>query len=315
MTDPRYGLALLLGVLAAELLGCGGSNAAPGPSADLGSVSLQELPGRLVHAICDNIGACCESAAIHFDLATCQLNAPSFVGQLLVDGRSPSISYDPAVGARCLAAYESLIKGCSSLARATPKACEGLFTGTLPVGQACSTTHECAKPSPGESAYCASGSSGSEVPVCIAFPIAHAQLGDACHGTCDGEDRCSASVPSTEICFLQDGLQCHPLEHTCRRLGAPGEACGGSDGMCVPEAFCSDHGRCEAVRDSGSCLNVPCSATSYCESTTRQCTPKLADGAPCKSSAECSGGSCSEFDVCATIVSVLATATSCAGVL
>ncbi len=317
----RYGIALVLGVLSAGQLGCGGSSPAPEPSAEPGSVSLQELPGQLVHAICDNIGACCASAAIHFDLATCQLNAAAFVGQLLVDGKSPSISYDSAVGARCLAAYDSLIKACSPMARDELKACEGLFTGTLPVGHACSTTHECAKPSPGESAACGSSSSDSQATVCTAYTIAHAQLGDKCAGTCHTEDRCSHSAPSNEICFTQDGLQCDPLEYVCRRLGAVGEACGGSDGECVPDALCNDHQICEALATSGPCQKIYalCSATSYCEPTTRYCTPRQPDGAPCQYAEECIGGLCTvPFNgpgTCGTYVNLLATASTCVGAL
>ena len=320
--EPLSWLAAALAVLAAQA-GCSGSSsdagssAAAGASAAAGLVTLQELPGRLVHAVCDNIGACCASAAIHFDLATCQLNAAARIDFVLQAGAYPNVEYDPAGGARCLAAYESLLTTCRPISIEALHACEGLFRGTLRVGQPCSRAAQCAKPSSGEGAYCGSSDASDGGPtVCTAFPTAHAQLGDHCAGTCDTEDRCSGSAASNTICFRQDGLECDLLSFKCRKPAAIGQECGGSRGMCAIDAFCNENSICEAPRTSGSCQisDVKCAATSYCKAAL--CSPKELDGTPCMYSEECAGGHCSALDgtgTCGVYVAKLATADTCIG--
>ncbi|HEY0469707.1 MAG TPA: hypothetical protein VGC79_36205 [Polyangiaceae bacterium] len=316
MSKPRSRLLTTLAALTAFAAqsGCSGEKAGAGPSADSDRISLPDLSGRLVHAVCDNIGACCASAAIHFDLATCQLNAPGSIDFFLKDGQSPSVEYDSAAGARCLAAYQSLLETCSPITAEAQQACAGLFSGTLRVGQPCSSAGECAKPSPGEGVYCAGRDSGPTV--CTVFPTAHAQLGDHCAGTCDSEEGCIGSAPSNTICFREDGLECDPLAFKCRRPAAIGTECGGSDGQCAIDAFCNENSICEAPRTSGACQSsqVKCSVASYCKAG--QCSPKELAGTPCRYSEECAGGYCSVFDgtaTCGVYVSKLATADTCIG--
>jgi len=319
MKYRKHFLASGLVLLVAQQLACGGSSSDSVPTADLGLVSLRDLPKRLVAAVCDNIGACCASAAIRFDLATCQLNAAARVGALLDDGKYPGVEYDPAVGASCLAAYRRLIETCTPVPNDELEACKGLFTGTLPVGRACSSAAECSKPSMSESAYCASNDNGPTI--CTAFSIAHAQSGDHCAGTCDTPDRCSASVPWTQICFLADGLECDLLTFQCRTRPGIGEECGGSSGTCALGAFCNENWICESLHDSGPCNNGRCSSKSYCKTVTAdktaplECTPKEPDGTPCMSSEECRVGRCSAFDGTGTCGGQqgLATAQTCAG--
>ncbi|HYQ00491.1 MAG TPA: hypothetical protein VER96_17560 [Polyangiaceae bacterium] len=292
-------------VLAAP--GCG-SSTATGPSADL--VTLRD---QLLHAVCDNMGACCSAAAIHFDQATCQLNAAARIDFLLSPGKYPGVEYDSGAGARCVAAYESLLETCSPITVEALNACATLFTGTIPLGSACSSTAQCAPVSPGEGVYCTSRDGGPTV--CTAFPTAHAQLGARCGGTCDNPDHCSSSSANT-ICFLEDGLECDPLTSKCKKPAALGEECGPGQSQCAIDAFCNERYVCEAPRASGSCQSseVKCSTASYCKSG--QCSPKEVDGTPCIYPEECGSSYCdlsSGTGHCAVYVRKLATADTCIG--
>ncbi len=305
--------------LVALLAGCS-SNSSTSSSSDsgstAGSVSIQDLPDQFVHAVCDNLGACCQAAAIPFDLATCKLNAGLEIKQRLADATNPNIKYDAAVAASCLAAYANLVQSCSPDQRDASKACEGLLFGTLSPGAPCSTTDECAKPSSDQNADC--GATGTSDTVCTAFPINHAQLGDPCNATCDTEDDCSGGVAIDRTCFISDGLECDILTFKCQKLAEIGESC--DPNMCVLTAFCDEGegpGVCAALLTSGSCEDggaAVCAPTRYCNAKL-QCTPKRADGMPCTNSDECSGGSCPVnidlMGVCGT--TTLASIATCSG--
>ncbi|HEX7451155.1 MAG TPA: hypothetical protein VF294_02680, partial [Polyangiaceae bacterium] len=109
---------------------------------------------------------------------------------------------------------------------------------------------------------------------------------------------------------------CSSQTQVCTPLAQVGKAC--ELGGCVTGAFC-DAGTCAAQRDSGSCSDGPeaCSAHSYCEFTTGQCTPKKAAGAVCNESSDCLSDDCSASasatgqSTCA--VSGAASLMSCAG--
>ena len=91
-----------------------------------------------------------------------------------------------------------------------------------------------------------------------------------------------------------DAFACDYQTHACVPRSDIGAACTSSD-SCVTTAYCSSQKCVARVGVGGACTNFgsECDATSRCDTATKLCAAKLADGAACMSGTECTGGRCS----------------------
>jgi len=266
-------VALLGAALAAA---CGGSVSGP-PGNDGAPLSIDALPGQLANAACENLGACCNAAAIPFDQANCRANwtagVEMAVKRVLQESR---VRYDASAAGACVAAYRDYFKRCLDQGdNAVDAVCNRMFVGAVELGGACSRSDECA-PSATGSGWCSFDARAETAQgVCVAPELAdssattHGKLGEACAGSCESGADCGVLAPTgttpsvTKMCFADDGLQCDFDTGTCQPPSTVGQAC--RFGGCVKEAYCSAAG---------------------------VCAPKKPDGTACTDDGECNTGDC-----------------------
>ena len=251
----------------------GSSGAGPGPSA--GPISLQQLPDQLAAAFCDNIAGCCHTAAIAFDLATCQQALLANLNQSVAMETSPNIKYDANAAGSCVAAYASEVKSCKLDETVLNEACRTVFVGSLPPGAPCTVSDECSKSADGD-AYCDTSSPSSAQGTCVSLgsPGPHGKQGETCGGTCTSNSCSSSPSPAGSVplptCFNSDGLYCGP-DQTCQPLVALGQPC--ESDACKPGTFCKF-----STTPSGSFQGA--------------CAAVQSAGAPCMQDEDCAGGLC-----------------------
>jgi hypothetical protein len=284
--------------------GCSPSNS--GGPADGTPVSLDQFPARFAGVVCDTVGPCCKAASVAYDAATCKTAVTSFAQRVVSMNTAPRTTYDAAAAGACLSAVQTTLESCINFDdSSTGVACAHIFVGSVPLGGACLADSDCAA-----DGSCASDPNDPTSAVCVPAhnETVHAKAGEACGSSCvqlkDSVTECTSgpiaaggstggSAPATSSCYAEDGLFCSSQTQVCETLVPIGEAC--ADRGCVPGSFC-DLGKCMAQLDSGPCTGSTeaCSAKSYCDGTSRQCLPRLADGSPCEISEECSSDECSE---------------------
>jgi hypothetical protein len=267
-----WGFGSSVVLLAALVPGCGGSSSA-------GPIPIDQLPSQLADAVCNNIGSCCNAAAIAFDLATCKRNVMTTTSQSLLEEDSPNIKYDAEAAGRCIALYASFFKSCKEPeGTEIEAACGDVFVGSLPAGAPCTSSDECAHPANSGVECTMDGPAGQTAQsLCVVSSFTasvHGKLGGACNGNCSTGDDCSSTGPASGTgtgptppvlasCYADDGLQCDFTSQTCQPLIAIGQPC--SFEGCVAGAYCA----------------------------ASVCAPFKADGAPCADAIECSSGTCS----------------------
>jgi hypothetical protein len=312
---------VLVGVPATMSLGaCGGDSKGGGAedqdsiAGPVGPVSENGFAAAFTSTFCDSIADCCRQTG--YDPSSCRTTlAPQMTALLNLRLSSPNVVYDETASANCLNAYRSAFVACTDqeLHAQIASACEPVFRGTVPVGGTCAESYECATPASGrvrcDTGVCTENSDTDP------WDSDHAVAGEACGGTCSGDDGsvgCEGTNLSagTALCWVQDGLYCS--NNVCVALPAIGRPCGNSN-YCVVDGHC-ESGTCVADIAAGPCnSDDDCVNTSYCDfSANRQCTPLKANGAACDMSSECIGGQC-EADRCRSWT--VANAASCAGLL
>jgi hypothetical protein len=304
-------LALLAGA-------CSGKNTSTSSGA---AVPLGQFATQFGTTYCDMLEPCCSSASLAYDPAIYKQTAITYFQDYATENSSKT--YDAAAAGRCLGAVEDALRNCGKFEDdTTGVACASIFVGTVALGGACKDETDCAN-----GASCAANPndpSGGDV--CRAQPgTTHAKAGEACSADCvslNGVTECGSSgSPSggsagpAGICYAADGLHCSSQTQVCTALAQLGQAC--EPEGCVTGAFC-DAGSCAAQRDSGSCSAAPdaCSAKSYCDFTSDQCTAKKAAGAVCNQSGDCLSDECTgdgSLAQATCAASGAATAKTCAG--
>ena len=290
MRFTKLVVAVSLCALGAMSGGCSGKN-----TSSSAAVPLDQFSTRFGTAYCDSIAPCCSAASLAYDSATCKQTATAFFQAYVADNNGKT--YDAAAAGRCLDAVEEALRACQKFEdQTTGAACANLFVGSIPVGGACKDDTDCANG--GSCGSDPNNSGGGLVCLAQAGTTTHAKAGEGCNGNCtssDGVTECSGSAVGSSgvagICYASDGLYCSQTQ-VCTPLAQIGEAC--ESGGCVTGAFC-DAGTCAAQRDSGSCSDAQdaCSANSFCDITSGQCTPKKAAGAVCNQSSDCLSDECS----------------------
>ncbi len=224
----------LLLVVALVAVGCSGST-----SGGSQPVSEQNYANALAHAICDNIGSCCQKKSYGYSDAKCLTRL------LSTASLPPDSKFNAQQAGACVDLYASAARSCSisdAVAQKLDATCRAVFTGAKPPGASCLDSSECA-PASGGGAFC--NTPGTAVTgVCVA--VTHATAGAPCVGSCDQENvpfcynASGASVPDHGgACFATDGLYCSN-QGTCVPLTAPGKDC--SVTPCAAGAYCDTYG-------------------------------------------------------------------------
>jgi hypothetical protein len=259
-------------------VGCGGGAGSGGP------ISLADFPAAEADVLCARAAFCGQ----YPDKASClSANILDF-GQVMADVAAGKATYDGAAAATCLAAVrKDQTIACTVSAEAShlsDPSCSAIFTGTVADGGSCTSGQQCASGSCDVSACtgaatCCAGTCDATVanPVplggdCTA-PAARCAAGTFCRGvdTANGKaGTCGAVTPEGGAC-------------------ATGEACA-SGLLCVPAGPNTLDAVCGTAPAEGQSCNggVPCDAhADYCDPVTSLCTPRIAVGGACPSSAGC----------------------------
>lgn len=154
----------LLGVALGS--GCSGSTTSDGAQ----PVPADQFVERVVSAVCDNVGPCCQSAGFPYDPAACKALGNSDLSASYALG-NPNVDYDAVAAGKCVAAISDLVRSCGAVDLDGLEQCDLVLVGKLPAGAACQKSVECAAPA-GGNAYCDQGA-------CVTEPRGTA--GDAQH--------------------------------------------------------------------------------------------------------------------------------------
>ena len=250
-------------------------------------VDSNHFQQALIHALCDNVQACCAAASRAFDPANCRRTV---VQQFVVALSDTTLTFDSAAAGRCIDAVSRAAQACASV-DVTP--CYSAFLGPEPAGAACASSFECAAGS-GGFAIC--------LPDALCAQPKRGKLGDECSFTCiesGGGERCidvpfaAGSNPPLGACHSENGLacvapatgtaKCQPVSTDCRQ---------NPDGSCPTGQLCDlTSDRCYLPAHAGqACASTPCDPSSYCASGV--CTAQKPNAAQCTSDAECQSHKC-----------------------
>jgi len=273
--------AALLALLG--FLGCSSSGSGSNPTPS-GPIALEDLPDAWAEALCGNISACCSQAGIAYDGTKCRTFVKELTANVTDLVNQGKVKYDANLAGTCVAEVPAYAQSC--LETDPDTTCEGVFTGTVPEGGACTTSHECVAPVGGD-ADCDNGK-------CTVQP--RGKAGDTCGDTCTTKGSttyCSGSGGNGADCFTNDGLYCATASTKCEsRIALGGKGCDFTE-SCVEGAFC-DAQTCTARKAIGAncIMHDECVATAYCDQT---CQTKKPLGAPCSNDfadEECADGNC-----------------------
>jgi hypothetical protein len=230
--------------------GCGSSDSSSGGEQP---VPVEAFPDSFANASCDNLGKCCQAAALPFDLETCKAEGRDYAMMLLEYG-TPRTKYDATAAGRCIAAIARVEQSCESdPSGVVDKACGSLLVGIQPLGAACNDPLDCAQPASG-TVTCGPGT-------CVVDPTApvHSKVGEPCVATChDGTAECSGAA-GAGFCHTEDGLWCDLTTASCKTQLANGEPCQSSDscsgGSCMPANSAASTSVCSAqpLANEGTC--------------------------------------------------------------
>lgn len=320
----RCGASLLLGALALlPASGCEDSSTGGGQP-NTGDeftwpVAKSDFASKLAEAHCGSIAGCCRSGGFAFEEEACLGSARAqFSAWVDEETSKPNRSFDEAAAGRCIAGWRAMNTACDdrALAEAANDACGGVIPGVLALGAACTSSSECAA-GPGEEVDCDEGKCAlSDSP----SSLPRGAEGAACIGSCEGEPGHGYSCthrPDVQgaLCWSSDGVYCSGETDQCEPLAAVGQACslGSSSGVCVIGARCQD-GVCVATANGDACSGSSdntCPAGSTCDSASKTCQPRKANGEACNedyacASLECRNSRCVDYTV--------ASGPTCAGV-
>lgn len=248
------------------LLGLGACKKSEGS----GPVPRTELAGRLAVVACSSASQCCQSSGHPFDRDGCQREYAAELSENIDDIDASRVDYDADAAGDCLDAIADSIV-CGDLEEATSPACDRVFLGKVPAGQACENSNECLEQN-GQRMTCSSDGNGGGSVCTPILPAPHGKLNEACGITCyEGSSCLIYTTPSSTSvrtgCYRDEGLFC-------------------------------DAGSCKALVELGSACSAGdvCKSGSFCDFQTGQCAVTKPDGATCSSSLECQSERCTSDD-------------------
>ncbi len=240
------------------LVGCGTSTGGGGTTGGGGGgaasgapVPIDNLETAVKKAFCESATACPGSDLLFCSNAACEafLNSSDNFefGRNVEKIKAGKIKYDAAQAGLCL---KEMVVSCSMSSGKEPAACKAAMIGLVKSGEACSIDEECEP-----TTFCKQ--KASDCPgVCTKEPA----LGEDCPdgrcasgAQCDSSgaaQKCVADKPAGdgEACGSVDcaeGLTCDFSQSSpvCKKKGAAGETCNGSD-ACADGLFCGKDGKC-----------------------------------------------------------------------
>lgn len=250
-----------------------------------GSIDVDDLPDELADARCDNLVECGGIA----DQATC--DAAVVVDESELDTiktgiANGTIKYSGDDAADCIDQLGG--RGCTFTGFHNENACEGVFTGTVATGGACSIDLQCAN-----QGNCEITGNCDPDTMC-------------CTGTCMGGSSESAlgGPCNDEIHTCATNAYCKPgatsgAVGTCTALVAgEGSACDAVS-ACVNPLYCNVNfqtgmGTCKKPAASKATCSrmdlIPCAdSRDYCDATSSTCTRRIAVGGTCSGTLPCVG--------------------------
>ncbi len=248
-----------------------------------------------VEGYCAEIAKCCSQASLSADDAACRAEW-SVLAQ--------AGSYSAQAGGACLAEVRgqaSAGKFCQSLSQSFPVACIAVYgggSGKQQPGGNCRFDSDCAASSEGDVTCARANVGGAFVNKCQVLVTGKA--GDSpCTATRNGTvlepyvDSSAIEVPAKGyVCNLADNLQCRL--GTCAAPFAMGASCAVA-ADCVRGAYCAS-GKCAARVAAGeSCVGgdtMECVDGQFCESSSKRCTAKVANGGKCTIPSNCQSNYC-----------------------
>ncbi len=250
------------------------------------SAEVVEAIQAVTSAYCTALQTCCQQARLG-DAATLDNCATAFTSATPEFGWASRGALVPSpTGLKSwVTAFQQAASDCL-----TPpdSVWDGVWTGTVPLGQGCFSSEECATDSGSDPVACLITATFSSATcpaegACVAAP--RAEAGAPCSSSCVSGEDCSYTLfgdakSPLGICYENDGLICSLT--------------------CVP--FTPLGGACTSDND--------CGDLAYCDTT---CKTRLAEGSACSN-----GDSCAEELYCANGVCSrlpFATASQCGGLL
>jgi len=259
----------------------------------------------LLQALADDVcrGNCDQNSATYFEIqygAECAELMPlvyeSIGATLQASLDAGKMGFDAEQAQRCIDLRAA--KACDE----AESACDAVFIGHVPVGEACSSSEECA-----DNAYC------NDEEMCPGTCVATLSPGAACEyadfdecgdgRTCSEEGVCIVQKANGEPCVSSDECQSwrcdegghcaeFPPDYT-QDLGEPCDY----DENCKLDLYCHE-GTCAPAAALGeSCEGyTPCVSTAYCEleddSAYETCVKRIPVGGACDDSDKCATGVC-----------------------
>lgn len=263
------------------VVGCGGNDSGGATNKD-----------QFIAKLCAEFSTCCAAAGRPSDGAQCR----AFYGAF-----TPATGFDATAGNACLSEVRALSNKCDNRSTDTPS-CRLVFAdgegGRKQPGETCEEDHDCAAASEGDVECVSRFVNSANVQQCqVRLP---GKVGSTpCVGTVDGNltfysGSDDSFPPQGYLCDKADGLTCDGQSGACVALTTVGESCVGSFSGCVPDAYCGMDGKCTARAQAGSpCTNDSgCVEEARCETGTKLCVARLAEGATCTASSECASSDC-----------------------
>jgi hypothetical protein len=275
---------LVLAVVASA--GCdSGPMAGSANDAAAGPVSAATFPEVFADTYCGAIADCCRRAG--YSSTACHATAVQILTAAIPYNAQQGFVLDETTARRCLDAYAAALRACTDHALAVQIGvdCYGLFatySGGLPP-----RTNDA---------------------------LAHARLGEACGGSCVGDNLTSSTCSTAGLaaaCWIEDGVYC--ADGTCVALPTVGQACSPASGFssCGVDARCVNGTCVGSVPTGGTCgRSDDCLSADYCSMDSFTCVPVLANGSACREDRDCAGARC-DAGICRTWS--MATGAACAG--
>jgi hypothetical protein len=236
--------------------GTGGGSNLGGGGGTLAPISIDDYCARVEPALCARAVRCGLVETQQGCEGLLSRNTGTLCDQVRPGVRDGRIAFDGALAAQC---FQETTVSCTSL-----PACNGIFTGKVPVDGGCYGSTDCA---PGawchDSLVCPGeclprvgvGAVVRESQECLENLTAHLGVldGGAFGYTCRA--RVALGQPCSSYGDCVDGLVCNSGSGSCETPRGPSVACAGPDGGNLPYSICSDGLSCQRdVNGRLSCL-------------------------------------------------------------
>jgi hypothetical protein len=186
------------------------------------------------------------------------------------------LTVDPDALARCEAAYTGANQ-CNT--NVVLPACRDVLVGTRATDESCRQGLDCDRTSGEATCLILNGSDPDPLGVCT--PAPHAELGEACVGTCASGEKCPSTTygvgDTYSLCFEDDGLYCSHdgPDPVCQALVPLGDACPGTGEECGSQAYCET--TCQALSKLGEPCGRACRYELVCGEDGKCADPSWAD--------------------------------------